>query len=140
MITRQVSHGTEINSGGLCIQRVARRGQVWKLLRYSFKMEIPVTQPFGSGELTENPYHIEVLYPQTCRWVFRQCFHVAVADGLDPCNGLIIRHFLGVLCHGHQLVIETRQLSDLSWYTVYCLMIRRRLSQLRLWYIHRFEQ
>ena len=26
----------------------------------------------------------------------------------------------------------TRQLSDLSWYTVSCLMIRRRLAQLRL--------
>ena len=106
MIIRQVSHGTEINADGLCIQRVARRGQVRKHLRYSFKMEIPVAQPFGSDEVTGNPYHIEVLYPQTGRWVFRQCFQVAVADGLDPCNGFIIRHFLGVLCFGHQLVIE----------------------------------
>ena len=96
---------TCINAGGLCIQRVARSGQVRKHLRYSFKMEISVAQPFGSDELTENPYHIEVLYLQTGRWVIRQCLHVAVADGLDPCNGFIIRHFLGVLCHGHQLVI-----------------------------------
>ncbi len=72
---------------------------------YSFKMEIPVAQPFGSDELTENPYHIEVLYPQTGRWVFRHCFHVTVADGLDPYNGFIIPHFLGVLCYGHQLVV-----------------------------------
>ena len=60
MIIRQVSHGTEINAGGLCIQRVARSGQVRKHLRYSFKMDIrgvPVAQPFGSDELTENPYH-----------------------------------------------------------------------------------
>ena len=106
MNIRQVSHGTEINAGGLCIQRVARSGQLRKHLRYSFKMEIPVAQPFGSDEVTENPYHIKVLYPQTGRWVFRQCFPVAVVDGLDPCNGFIIRHFIGVLCHGHQLVID----------------------------------
>ena len=65
-----------------------------------------VAQPFGSEVLTENTYRIEVLYPQTVRWVFRQCFYVAVADGWDPCNGFIIRHFIGVICHGHQLVIE----------------------------------
>ena len=35
---RQVSHGTEINAGELCIQLVARSGQVWKNLEYSFKM------------------------------------------------------------------------------------------------------
>ena len=81
------SHGTEINAGGRCIQRVARRGQVRKHLRYSFNIEIPVAQLFGSDEFTDNPYHIEVLYPQTSPWVFRQCFHVAVTDGLDPCNG-----------------------------------------------------
>ena len=97
---------TEINAGGLCIQRVARSGQLRKHLRYSFKMEIPVAQPFGYYELTENPYHIEVLYPQTGRWVFRQCYHVAVVDGLDPCSGFVIRHFIGVLCHGHQLGID----------------------------------
>ena len=103
--------------------------QVRKHLRYSFKMEIPVAQPFGCEEVTENPYHIEVLYPQNGRWLFRQCSHVAVADGLYPCNGFIIRHFIGWPSARHR---ANRQLSDLSWYTVSCLMIRRRLAQLRL--------
>ena len=31
------------------------------------KFVLPVAQPFGSDELTENPYHIEVSYPQTGR-------------------------------------------------------------------------
>ena len=42
------------------------------------------------------------------RIISRYCIHkLAVGlDGLDPCNGFIIRHFIGVLCHGHQLVID----------------------------------
>ena len=63
MIIRQVSHVTEIHDGGLCIQRLARSGQLRKHLRHSFKIEIPVAQPFGSEELTENPFRIEVLHP-----------------------------------------------------------------------------
>ena len=66
MIIRQVSHGTEINAGRLCIQREARSGQMRKHLRYSFKMQIPVAQPFGYDELFPPKWLFNILEQVIC--------------------------------------------------------------------------
>ena len=99
MIIRQVSNGTEINAGGLCIQRVVRSGQVRKHLRYSFKMEILDAQLLGSDELTENPYYIRGIvstnwplrsFANVSTWPSRMAWILAMASSFATSSALFV--------------------------------------------------
>ena len=78
---------------------------------------------------TENPYHIEILYPQNRPLGLSPMFPRGRHGWLGSLqwlhHSLLPRRPLSWPSARHR---ATRQLSDLSWYTVSCLMIRRRLA------------